>query len=73
LLDASNDPKIAGLYQKMINDGDAETKLSGYSATNVKEFIAESYSEYRNNPNPREYSTIVVDRLKELYKNRKEF
>lgn len=55
----------------MISNGNAKDTLSTYSATNVKEFIAEAYSEYRNNPNPRDYSTKVYNRLKELYSQRR--
>ena len=71
LLGACNDTEINKWYNELIQSGDAEAKLSGYSATNVKEFIAESYSEYRNNPSPREYASKVYGRLKELYAQRK--
>lgn len=71
LLDANCDPEIIGMYQKMMADGDAEEKLSGYSKTNIKEFIAECYSEYRNNPSPREYSRKVYQRLYDIYKLKK--
>ena len=69
LLNASSDREITSLYNKMINDGNAEDKLSGYSRTNIKEFIAEAYSEYRNNPHPREYATKIYNRLIELRNN----
>ena len=66
LLGASNDHIINDLYSGMMRDNKAETALSGYSKTNVKEFIAEAYSEYRNNPKPREVSRAVYNRLIEL-------
>lgn len=66
LLSASNDTVINDLYSNMMRDNKAEAVLSGYSRTNVKEFIAEAYSEYRNNPNPREISRAVYNRLIEL-------
>ena len=66
LLGASTDHIINNLYSDMIRDNKAESVLSGYSKTNVKEFIAEAYSEYRNNPNPREISRAVYNRLIEL-------
>ena len=66
LLNASDDKQINDMYNKMISEGNARSTLSTYSATNVKEFIAEAYSEYRNNPLPREYSTAVYNRLIEL-------
>ena len=70
LLNASSDSVITSLYNKMMIDGDAKEQLSGYSQTNIKEFIAEAYSEYRNNPHPRDYSTKVYNRLIELRDNR---
>ena len=66
LLNASSDKQINDMYNKMLSEGNAKNTLSTYSATNVKEFIAEAYSEYRNNPSPREYSTAVYNRLIEL-------
>lgn len=66
LLGASNDSIINDLYSNMMKDNKAEDVLSGYSRKNVKEFIAEAYSEYRNNPNPREISRSVYNRLIEL-------
>ena len=66
LLNASNDTVINDLYIYMMKSNQAYESLSGYSATNIKEFIAESYSEYRNNPMPRETSTAVYNRLIEL-------
>ena len=66
LLNASNDSVINDLYVNMMKDNQFKEKLSGYSAKNIKEFIAESYSEYRNNPEPRETSIAVYNRLIEL-------
>ena len=66
LLGASKDSVINDLYSSMMKDDKAESVLSGYSKKNVKEFIAEAYSEYRNNPNPREVSRAVYNRLIEL-------
>ena len=63
LLDAHNDLQIKELYDTMMKDGNAEDVLSAYSAKNIKEFIAEGYSEYRNNPEPRDYAKSVFSRL----------
>ena len=70
LVGASKDSKINELYNKMIKDGNAKDVLSGYSKESVEEFVAECYSEYRNNPEPREYSKTVYNRLIELNKQR---
>lgn len=71
LVGASEDDYIISLYDQMIEDDNAEEVLSGYSQTNVSEFIAEAYSEYRNNPTPREYAVKVYERLVELYNERR--
>ncbi len=72
LLDASYDIEIQKMYSHMMK-GNPEEQLSGYSAKNIQEFIAEAYSEYKNNPNPRPTSVAVYNRLLELrdMKNKK--
>lgn len=69
LIGAGRDPVISKWYEEMRRDGNAETVLSGYSAENIEEFIAEGYSEYRNNPHPRPLATKIYNRLIELYNN----
>ena len=66
MLGASRDPQINQWYQEMLASGKSKEMLSGYAAKNVAEFIAEAYSEYRNNSEPRETSQRVYRRLKEL-------
>lgn len=66
LLGASKDRIINDLYSDMMKKNNAEEVLSGYSKKNVQEFIAESYSEYRNNSRPRDVSKKVFNRLIEL-------
>lgn len=70
LVGASDDEYIVSLYEEMMENGNAKEVLSDYSQTSVSEFIAEAYSEYRNNPNPREYAVKVYERLVELYGER---
>ena len=70
-LNAENDLEIRQMYDEMMDGGNAENELSGYSQTNINEFIAEAYSEYRNNPEPRAYSTKVYNRLIELENSRR--
>ena len=43
--------------------------LSGYAAKSVGEFIAESWSEYMNNPQCRECARFVATRMIELYES----
>ena len=66
LVGAARDPQIQKWYQEMLQNNNAESVLSGYSKSTIYEFIAEGYSEYRNNPKPREYSTKIFNRLIEL-------
>lgn len=70
LIGAKNDPIINGLYHEMKQNGDAGSTLSVYAEENVMEFIAEAYSEYRNNPQPRRYARAVYLRLKVLWEQR---
>lgn len=56
--------KIIDLYEKLTKE-ELKENLSGYSAENIKEFIAESWSEYVNNPNPREISKTVGSLIEE--------
>lgn len=66
LVGAAQDPQIQKWYHEMLQSNNAANVLSGYSKTTIYEFIAEGYSEYRNNPKPREYSTKIFNRLIEL-------
>jgi hypothetical protein len=66
LLDAHDDTEILSLYNSLKNSGEIKEKLSQYAERNPREFIAEAWSEYQNNPNPRETSVKVVKRLFEL-------
>ena len=56
--------KIIDLYEKLTKE-ELKENLSGYSAENIKEFIAESWSEYVNNPNPREISKTIGSLIEE--------
>lgn len=66
IVGAAKDPVINNMYQEMLRKGNAEEVLSGYSKSSIFEFIAEGYSEYRNNPQPRSVSTKIFNRLIEL-------
>ena len=50
------------IYKKMAN------ALSDYAHTNLHEFVAEGWAEYRNNPAPRPLAKAIGDRIVELYK-----
>ena len=66
LVGAAQDPQTQKWYHEMLQSNNAASVLSEYSKTTIYEFIAEGYSEYRNNPKPREYSAKIFNRLIEL-------
>lgn len=81
LLNARYDYTILDLYDKYKHSKDPVAELSGYAyesmlgdserpGLGIAEFIAESYSEYRNNEVPREFAKAVYNRLIELQKRR---
>ena len=64
LLDLSSDKGIIDIRKAT---QDIEKELSGYAKTNIAEFIAEAWAEYRNNPNPRPVAKQVGDLIRERY------
>lgn len=64
-LGLSKNPEInslwGGLSEKEIEDG-----LSRYATKNIKEFIAEGYAEYLNNPQPRELARKIGKIIEEV-------
>ena len=69
LVDAHNDDIIKEMYTHFsrLSEEEQAATLSGYGATSIGEFIAESWSEYRNNPNCREMARAVAERMIELH------
>lgn len=74
LVDAQNDPEIMGWYNEFmqLDDENRAGVLSCYAGKNIQEFIAESWSEYQNNPQCRECARAVGTRLIDLYGTRPE-
>ena len=72
LLDASNDPYIQALHSALTMQGKAAMceALSKYANENIREFIAEAWSEYMNNPEPRSTAREVAERLLTLRKEK---
>jgi len=69
---ASNDLSIKTLFETFTKELNPANELCSYAATNIGDFIAESYAEVRNNKEPREYAKIVYRRLQELYMVKKQ-
>lgn len=64
LLDLSSDKGIIDIRKAT---QDIKQELSEYAKTNIAEFIAEAWAEYRNNPNPRPVAKQVGDLIRERY------
>lgn len=61
------DPEIVAIRKAASQEG-MDVALSRYAQTNSTEFMAESWAEYLNNPNPRPTAQAVGDRVLEIYK-----
>lgn len=72
LTDAHNDDYIQKLYGDfMLLDYSRRGEvLSGYAGVSIHEFIAEGWSEYRNNPNCRPLALDIANHIIELYGQR---
>ena len=66
-LDLSNDKELTKYY-KTLTKTDIQNGLSQYANKNKKEFIAEAYAEYLNNPEPRPIAKTVGDIIAERAK-----
>lgn len=55
-------------YHRSLSREDIKNGLSGYALTNLAEFIAEGFSEYKNNPNPRPIAQKIGALLTQAYK-----
>ncbi len=68
LLSARDDLIIKKLYNN--NHNDMKDLLSKYAQKNIGEFIAEAWSEYQNNSNPRPLAKQVAERLFEIQREK---
>lgn len=73
LVNAHEDSEIQNYYNDfMLLDYNGKTRaLSGYAGKDIHEFIAESWSEYRNNPQCRDGAKCVAERIIELYEQKR--
>lgn len=69
LTNAHNDIVIQKMYSDFmkLNNTQRGEALSGYAGESIHEFIAEGWSEYRNNPNCRTLAMNIANRLFDLY------
>nr|DAT83307.1 MAG TPA: portal [Caudoviricetes sp.] len=66
-LDLKNDKEIEKIHKQLTKENSFKEKLSGYSQKSKAEMIAEAWSEYRNNSEPREVAKKVGKRVEELW------
>ena len=69
LTNAHNDYEMQEMYSHFMSLSSTQRGevLSGYAGESIHEFIAEGWSEYRNNPNSRPLATSISERLFDLY------
>ena len=68
-VDIRGDQELVSLYTGLKTDGDRiKRELSSYGASKIEEFIAEAYSEYCNNPNPRPIAKKVYEIIRRKLK-----
>jgi hypothetical protein len=70
LLKISNQSEIISLFRKLTYD-EIVHALSEYATKSRSEFIAEAWSEYLNNPNPRPIAKQIGELIMRLYTERK--
>lgn len=70
LLDLKNDLEITNLYQKILTVSSISFEVSKYAGKNIKEFIAESWAEFRNNEKPGQVAAEVGRIIQEKYATR---
>ena len=68
-LQLSRDSQILKIWQGMTKQ-ETKEKLSDYANDSIREFIAESWAEYQNNPHPRATAKAVSDRIIEIYQTK---
>lgn len=66
LCDVSEDDQLLAEYNGL-SKSEIKSKLSGYAATSIAEFIADGFSEYMSSPNPRDLSKHVVATIDRCY------
>jgi SPP1 gp7 family putative phage head morphogenesis protein len=67
LLGTRKSGEMNDLYISHLKAGTIESDLSRYAKTNMAEFIAEGWSEFKNNPKPRPLSKIIGEIILKQY------
>lgn len=69
LLNLHIDPEVIAAYKAVRLKG-IKTEVSGYADKNIKEFIAECWAEFCNNPEPRDAARNVAAIVRARYRSR---
>jgi hypothetical protein len=69
-LGVGNDSRVKGLFSSLGKKDVIGVELSRYGKTNIAEFIAEGWAEYRNNPSPRPVAKQIGEIIMELASRR---
>jgi len=64
LLNLRQDRELIALHQATAN---IKEELSEYAQSNIAEFIAEAWAEYRNNPSPRPIAQSIAELIRQRY------
>ncbi len=67
LLKLDKDPEVQTLFKQARQSG-MEKEVSRYANTNIKEFIAECWGEFLNNPSPRTYARRIAAIVRSRYR-----
>ncbi len=70
LLGISRRDDVIGMYYDWVRVDPTGSQLSRYAAENVLEFVAEAWSEYRNNPNPRRLAMKIGRIIETAYQEK---
>ena len=69
LFDLSNDDYVKSIFTFLMKKDKMRDELSGYAKENIKEFIAEAWAEYQNNPDPRDVAKMIGEHIMSLRRN----
>ena len=67
LLNLQSDTEIVSLYKHLKTNNKIINGVSGYANTDIEEFIAECWAEFKGSKNPRKYAKFVGERIIERY------
>ena len=68
LLALEKDPEVVALFREALDKG-IKQEVSTYAGHNIKEFIAEAWSEYQNNSAPRLYARRIAGIIRTRYRS----